>query len=50
MSSKVWDEITNPFSNFNFTVEIWQFVNNFIEHFTGYAIIYLHLWSMVMEK
>ena len=31
MLSKVWDEITYPFPNFNaFTVEVWEWVSNFL--------------------
>ena len=33
---KVWDEITNPFPNFNgATVAVWEWISNFIPHFTG---------------
>ena len=33
MPSKVWDEITDPFPNFNGTiVEVWEWVSNFIPH------------------
>ena len=35
----VWDEITYPFLNFNgATVEIHQWISNFIPHFSGHAI------------
>ena len=38
---KVWDEITYPFSNFNSaTVEVWEWISNFIPHFTGHMIAY----------
>ena len=34
MPSKVWDEITYPFPNFNgCTVEVWKWISNFIPHF-----------------
>ena len=34
-------EITNPFPNFHgVTVEVWEWIRNFIPHFTGYVIIY----------
>ena len=34
-------EIDYPFSNFNgATVEVWQWINNVIPHFTGYVITY----------
>ena len=33
--SKVWDEITNPFPNFNgCIIEVWEWINNFIPYFT----------------
>ena len=32
----VWDEITYPSLNFNgTTVEVWEWISNFIPHFTG---------------
>ena len=35
MPSKVWDEITYPFPNFNVcTFEVWEWIGNFIPHFT----------------
>ena len=34
MPSKVWNEITNPFPNYNgATVEVWEWIGNFIPHF-----------------
>ena len=34
MSSKMWDEITYPFPNFNGgTVEVWLWISNFMPHF-----------------
>ena len=34
MPSKVWDEITYPFPNFNgCTVEVWEWISKFIPHF-----------------
>ena len=39
---KAWDDITHPFQNFNGeTIEIWEWISNFISHFTGYVITYL---------
>ena len=36
MPSKVWDEITDPFPNFNCcSVEIWKWMNDFIPYFAG---------------
>ena len=38
---KLWDEITYPFPNFNgATVEDWEWISNFIPHFTGCEITY----------
>ena len=38
---KVGDEITYPFPNFNgATIEIWEWMGNFIPHLTGYVITY----------
>ena len=37
-----WDEMTHPFPNFNgTTVEVWEWISNFIPHFTGHEICYL---------
>ena len=37
----VWDEITNPFPNFNgATVEVWEWISNLIPQFTEHMIIY----------
>ena len=34
MPSKVWDEISYPFSNFNgSTVEVWEWICNFTPHY-----------------
>ena len=41
MFSKVCDEITYPFPNFNgCTVEVWDCKSNFISHFIMNAITY----------
>ena len=54
MSNKVWDEITYlsqnfndwhkityPFPNFNgFTVEVWEWISNFIPHCMMGVIVY----------
>ena len=38
---KVWDEITYPFLNFNgATLEVKEWINNFISHFTRQVITY----------
>ena len=38
---KVWDEITYALLNFNgATVEVWEWIGNFISHFTGHVITY----------
>ena len=45
----MWDETTFPFPNFNgATVEIWEWISNFISQFTGYVIIYPQLVCGVM--
>ena len=37
----VWDEIAYPFPNFNgATVEVWEWISNFIPHLTGLVITY----------
>ena len=37
----MWDEITYPFPNFNgYTVEVWEWMNNFILHFIKHVITY----------
>ena len=42
--SKVCDEITYPFTNFNgCTVEVWEWINYFIPHFIMDAVTYLCL-------
>ena len=39
--SKMWDEITYPFPNFNgATVEVWERISNFIPHFIMDVITY----------
>ena len=41
MPSKVWDEIINPFPNFNgCTVEVWEWISNFTPHFIMDLITY----------
>ena len=38
---KVWDEITDPFPNFNGgTIEVCEWISNFIPRFTGPVITY----------
>ena len=38
---KVWGEITYPFPNFNgCTIEVWEWINNFIPHSTGHVITF----------
>ena len=37
----MWDEITYPFLNFNgCTIEVSEWISNFIPHFTGHVITY----------
>ena len=41
LSGKVWDEITYPFLNFNgATVEVYEWITNFIPHFRMGVITY----------
>ena len=41
LSIKVWDEITYPFPNFSgATVEVWEWISNFIPHFIMDVITY----------
>ena len=43
MPSKEWDEITYPYPNFNgcrWSVEVWEWIRNFIPHFIMDRIIY----------
>ena len=45
--SKVWDENTYLFLNFNgYTVEVWECISNFIQHFIM-AAIFIHAWIKV---
>ena len=38
---KLWDGITYPFPNFNgATVEVWEWISDFTQHFTGHVITY----------
>ena len=38
---ELWDEITYPFPNFNgCTVEVWEWISNFIPHFIGHVVTY----------
>ena len=41
MHCKVWDEITYQFTKFNgSTIEVWEWISNFIPHFTMDVITY----------
>ena len=41
MPSKVWDDITYLFPNFNgCTIDVWECIINFIPHSMMYAITY----------
>ena len=41
MSSKVQDKIAYPFPNFNIcTIEVWEWINNFMPHFLMDVITY----------
>ena len=38
---KLWDGITYPFPNFNgATIEVWEWLSNFVPHFTWHFIAY----------
>ena len=38
---KVYDEITDPFPNFNSkAIKVWEWIGNFIQRFTGHVITY----------
>ena len=42
MPNKVQDKITYPFPNFNgATIEVWEWISNFIRHITMDVITYL---------
>ena len=46
----MYDEIIFPFPNFNgATVEVWEWINNFIPHFTGRVITYPVMCKYVFE-
>ena len=62
---KVWDEIAYPFPNFNgCTVEVWEWISNFIPHFKMDIITYpcwdgfstsmrrdwISLWHFIVEN
>ena len=48
---KVWDEITYSFPNFNGgTVEVWEWISNFIPHFIGHLITYSCCESMSLFR
>ena len=39
---ELWGEIAYPFPNFNVaTVEVWEWISNFIPNFTGHVITVL---------
>ena len=45
---KMRDEITDPLPNFNnFVVEVWEWISNFIPHFTGHDVITYPCWENV---
>ena len=50
MASKLWNEITYPFSNFSgCTIDIWEWKSNFIPHFTLYRCNYLPLLGLKLH-
>ena len=45
---KVWDQITYSLPNFNgCSVDVWEWISNFIPHLTGYVITY-PCWLFVL--
>ena len=51
MLSKMWDDIIYPFPNFNgFTVEVWEWINNFIPHFIIQVSTYPWLTSYIFRS
>ena len=47
---KVWDEITYPFPNFNGgTVEVWEWISNFIPPFTSWACDYISMLGLKLN-
>ena len=47
MPNKVWDVITYPFPNFNgATIEVWEWISNFIPHFIMDVITHLIWWKL----
>ena len=54
MPSEVWDEITYPFPNFNFTVEVlelhrWSFGMDKLFHFEHYKGCYLYTYLCCLD-
>ena len=46
---KMWDDITYPFLNFHgATVEVQEWISNFIPHFTGRVITY-PCWDLSLK-
>ena len=46
----VWDEITHPFPNFNgCTVEVWEWISNFIPHFTWRMVVNACGWNVMQH-
>ena len=46
LPSKKWDEITYPFPDFNgATVDVWEWISNFIPYFIMGVIIY-QCWDL----
>ena len=40
---EAWDRIIYPYPNFNgATVEVWEWINHFIQHFTKHVITNIH--------
>ena len=52
INGKMWPKVMLPFPNFtDATVEVWEWISNFIPHFTGYVIIHpCWDWICVLVK
>ena len=45
----VWDGMLYPFPNFSScTIEVWEWISNFISHFTGHVITY-PCWDLKLK-
>ena len=50
MYSKMWDDITYPFQNFNgITIEVWEWISDFSPRFPGMWLL-IHVWIDMSVK